>query len=370
MITQLSLKNFRSYTDAKVVAAMPLVVLTGDNGVGKTNALEALSLFAPGRGLRGATLDEMARQGGSIGWGISVQLAGGTRIGTGVTAESPGKRSLRVNGAAANISELPEHLSVLWLTPAQDRLFMDGASERRRFLDRLVLALYPAHAGHVARYEHAQRERLKLLTEGRADPVWLTALEARIAEHGVIASHARWEAVEALSRLSAIPLHNSLFPISMTLHGALEGLLAQGLPALAVEEQVKLLLARNRNDDARTGRTNFGPNRVDLLVRHDSKNQAADQCSTGEQKILLTCLILAQAQLIQQLTGRAPLLLLDEIAAHLDAGRRAALFDILHGLALPCWMTGTDAALFSGLNNRANFVQVSDGKLDIADAAQ
>jgi DNA replication and repair protein RecF len=364
MIAQLSLKNFRSYTDAKLVATLPLVVLTGDNGAGKTNALEALSLFAPGRGLRSATLDEMARQGGGIGWGISVQLATETRLGTGVTAESPGKRSLRINGAAATISELPQHLSVLWLTPAQDRLFMDGASERRRFLDRLVLALYPGHAGHVSRYEHAQRERLKLLTEGRADPAWLTALEARIAEHGVIASHARWEAVEALSRFSATPLHDSLFPISMALRGAVEGLLAQGLPALAVEEQVKALLARNRNEDARSGRTSFGPNRVDLLVRHEGKRQAADQCSTGEQKILLTSLILAQAQLIQRQAGRAPLLLLDEIAAHLDAGRRAALFDVMQGLALPCWMTGTDAALFSGLKNRATFVQVSDGKLD------
>ncbi len=364
MITRLSLQNFRSYTDAQVHAATRLVVLTGNNGAGKTNALEALSLFAPGRGLRGATLDDMARHGGPSAWGISVQLENDTRLGTGVTAESPGKRSLRVNGAAGLIADLPQHLSVLWLTPAQDRLFMDGASERRRFLDRLVLALYPGHAGHVARYEHAMRERLKLLGDGRADPQWLAALEARIAEHGVAASHARSETVAALAGLSASPLHDCLIPISMRLEGSLESLLAQGLPALDIEDRTKALLARNRSDDARAGRTSFGPGRVDLLVRHAGKDQSADQCSTGEQKILLTSLILAQAQLVQQLTGRAPLLLLDEIAAHLDAERRTGLFDTLDALRLPCWMTGTDASLFASLRSRATFVQVDEGKLD------
>jgi DNA replication and repair protein RecF len=364
MINRLNLHQFRSYTSARVDTSTRLVVLTGENGAGKTNALEALSLFAPGRGLRGATLDEMKRQHSGAGWGVSIQLQTEVQIGTGVTAESPGKRSLKVNGAAASISVLPQHLSVLWLTPAQDRLFMDAASDRRRFLDRLVLALYPDHAGHVARYEHAMRERLKLLGSGQGDPVWLAGLEARIAEHGVAASHARLETVEALAILSATPLHDSLFPAHITLHGALEGLLAQGLPALAVEEQVKAILERNRNEDARLARTSFSPGRVDLLVRHTGKDQNANQCSTGEQKILLTSLILAQAQLVHNRTGRAPLLLLDEIAAHLDSDRRRGLFETLDALALPCWMTGTDASLFASLKNRATFVHVDNGMLD------
>ncbi len=364
MITRLSLKHFRSYTDARVDTSTLLNVLTGNNGVGKTNALEALSLFAPGRGLRGATLDEMAQQNNRGGWGVSVHLDGETQIGTGVTAESPGKRSLRVNGAAASIGQLPQYLSVLWLTPAQDRLFTDAASERRRFLDRLVLALYPDHAGHVARYEHAQRERLKLLGEGRADPAWLAALEARIAEHGVAASHARTETVAALAPLAASSLDDRFPAAQVQLEGDIEALWAAGGPALAVEEAVKARLLVSRSEDARLGRTRFGPGRVDLVVRHRPKAQAAALCSTGEQKALLMGLVLAQAQLVTQLCQRPPLLLLDEIAAHLDAERRSGLFDILDSLKLPCWMTGTDAALFSSLHSRATLIAVRDGNFE------
>jgi DNA replication and repair protein RecF len=365
MISRLSLTHFRNYKQARIETGARLVVLTGDNGAGKTNALEALSLFAPGRGLRSATLDAMAQQSSSSGWGVSIQLENAAHIGTGVTAESPGKRSVRINGAAAAITNLPEHLSVLWLTPAQDRLFMDAASERRRFLDRLVLALYPNHAGHVARYEHAQRERLKLLGDGRADPDWLTALEARIAEHGVAACHARLDTVSALAPLAASS-PDSRFPAAdVQLQGDVEALLATGDPALAVEDALKARLVATRPTDARLGRTSFGPGRSDLVVRHQPKNQAAALCSTGEQKALLTGLILAQAQLVTQLCRRAPLLLLDEIAAHLDADRRSGLFDILDALKLPCWMTGTDAALFSSLHARAALVAVHDGQLMI-----
>ncbi len=365
MINRLNLHQFRSYTSARVDTSTRLVVLTGENGAGKTNALEALSLFAPGRGLRGATLDEMKHQHSSAGWGVSIQLQTDVQIGTGVTAESPGKRSLKVNGAAASISVLPQHLVVLWLTPAQDRLFMDAASDRRRFLDRLVLALYPDHAGHVARYEHAMRERLKLLGSGQGDPVWLAGLEARIAEHGVAASHARVETIGALSPLAASSLDPRFPPADIALSGDVEALLAQGLPALAVEDAVKARLVTTRNEDARSGRTSFGPGRVDLLVRHMPKNQVAGLCSTGEQKALLTGLILAQAQLVSQLNGRPPLLLLDEIAAHLDAGRRDGLFDILDKLKLPCWMTGTDNSLFSSLSNRATLIAVRDGNFEL-----
>jgi DNA replication and repair protein RecF len=361
MIRRLNLQQFRSYKSARVDASASLVVLTGENGAGKTNALEALSLFAPGRGLRSATLDDMAQQNSSGGWGISIHLTNDIQIGTGVTAQSPGKRSLKVNGAAASISDLPQYLSLLWLTPAQDRLFTDAASDRRRFLDRLVLALYPDHAGHVARYEHAMRERLKLLSEGRTDPLWLTALEARISEHGVAASHARAETVAALAPLAETSRHPAFPAAAIALTGDVEALLAQGQPALAVEDALKARLLATRSEDSRLGRTSFGPGRVDLVVRHIPKNQAAAHCSTGEQKALLTGLILAQAMLVTQASGRPPLLLLDEIAAHLDAGRRDGLFDILDGLKLPCWMTGTDAGLFSSLSNRATMIAVRDG---------
>jgi DNA replication and repair protein RecF len=369
-ITRISLTQFRSY--AATALDLPeqrarAVVLIGPNGAGKTNVLEALSLFAPGRGLRGATLEEMGQQNAaSPAWSVSIRLDVGSdtlALGTGVTQTSPNRRTVRVQGAPAPVSDLPSYLALLWLTPAQDRLFMEGASERRRFLDRLVLALNPDQAGHVARYEHALRERMKLLTDTRtADPVWLAALEARISEHGVAACAARANAVAALQPLidgqPDGPFPHARISLACAIASELEL-----RPAVDVEDWVKTELKNRRSEDARTGRTGFGPQRSDLLVLHGPKHQEARLCSTGEQKALLLGLVLAQAQLVAQKTHKKPIILLDEVAAHLDADRRSALFEIVENIGAQAWMTGTDATLFSALESRAVFVTVDEGSL-------
>jgi DNA replication and repair protein RecF len=361
-ITRISLTRFRSYTDAVLDVPPRPVVLFGSNGAGKTNVLEALSLFAPGRGLRSATLDDMAQQGSADGWGVAIRLED-VLLGTGVTSESPHRRTVRVQGAPAAIADLPHYLSLLWLTPAQDRLFLEGAAERRRFLDRLVLALYPDHAGHVARYEHAQRERLKLLGDDKpADPVWLVALETRIAEHGVAACAARADAVVALQPLIDAQSDGPFPKARISLVCAIADRLALE-PALAVEEWVGRELLNRRLDDARTGRTGFGPGRMDVQVVHAPKGQAAALCSTGEQKALLLGLVLAQAQLVEVRSGKKPLILLDEVAAHLDSDRRSGLFTLLENMGVQAWLTGTDRTLFSALETRASFVSVVAGQL-------
>ncbi len=371
-ITRISLTQFRSYASASLdvpEAATGPIVLIGPNGAGKTNVLEALSLFAPGRGLRGATLDDMRQQNAAApAWSIAIRLATSTEpiaIGTGVTPTSLNRRTVRVQGAPAAVSDLPGYLSLLWLTPAQDRLFLEGAAERRRFLDRLVLALTPEQAGHVARYEHALRERMKLLTDARsADPAWLAALESRIAEHGVAACAARAHAVAALQPLIDAQV-DSPFPRA---HIALECALAAALSTQStpeVEEWVRDELKNRRAEDGRTGRTSFGPQRTDLSVMHAPKAQAARLCSTGEQKALLLGLVLAQAQLVAQKTHKKPIILLDEVAAHLDADRRSALFQIVESIGAQAWMTGTDATLFSALDSHAVFVTVDEGSLEI-----
>jgi DNA replication and repair protein RecF len=366
-ITRLALTNFRSYADALLDVPPHSVVLFGANGAGKTNVLEALSLLSPGRGLRGATLDDMARQSSGPAWSLSVRLADDTQIGTGVTAESPGRRTVRVQAAPAAIADLPHYLSLLWLTPAQDRLFLEGATDRRRFLDRLVLALYPDHAGHVARYEHAQRERLKLLTDDKpADPAWLTALETRIAEHGVAACAARADAVAALQPLIDAQADSPFPKASVTLADAIADQL-RTIPALQVEDSVRAELQNRRAEDARTGRTTFGPGKSDLVVFHAPNGQPAAICSTGEQKALLLGLVLAQAQLVEARSAKKPIILLDEVAAHLDSDRRSGLFSLLENMGVQAWLTGTDRPLFSALErdhkNRASFVAVDGGQL-------
>ncbi len=362
-ITRLALTHFRSYSAAALDLPPRSVVLFGANGAGKTNLLEALSLFAPGRGLRGATLEEMAAQSAGPGWSVSIRLDDDFQLGTGVTADSPSRRTVRAQGAPAAIADLPQYLALLWLTPAQDRLFLEGATERRRFLDRLVLALYPDHGGHVARYEHAQRERLKLLTDDRpADPAWLSALETRIAEHGVAACAARADAVAALQPLiDAQP--ESPFPrAQVRLACAIADDLTRG-PALAAEDRLRAELLARRGEDARSGRTSFGPGRSDLMVVHGPKNQPAALCSTGEQKALLLGLVLAQAQLVAARSAKKPLILLDEVAAHLDSERRSGLFSLLENMGVQAWLTGTDRSLFSALEQRATFVSVEAGQL-------
>lgn len=357
VITRLALTDFRNHREALIAPGPGLVVLTGENGAGKTNVLEAVSLLSPGRGLRGATLAEMARSGGTGGFAVAARL-GDVEIGTGTDARAPERRQVRINGAPASATSLSEWLSVLWLTPAMDRLFQEGAGGRRRFLDRLVLALEPGHAVHAARYEAAMRARNKLLAETEPrDEAWLTALEARMAEHGGMLTAARLGAVALLAeRLASAP----------------EGPFAcAGLALEGGGEDLARELARGRARDAAAGRTLAGPHRTDLVVTHPGKParsggegwQAAALCSTGEQKALLLSIVLAHAELVAERAGRRPILLLDEVAAHLDPRRRAALFERLEKGGGQVWMTGTEAGLFDGVGPGASRFELSDGRI-------
>jgi DNA replication and repair protein RecF len=346
-LSRLTLTNFRSYAAAEIVPGSGFVLLSGDNGAGKTNVLEAVSLLAPGRGLRSVALSEMARNDGPGGWTVAAQL-NEVGIGTGTLATAPERRQLRINGAPASVNSLSEWLSVLWLTPAMDRLFAGSAGDRRRFLDRLVLALEPSHAHHAARYEAAMRARNKLLAEPEtADPAWLTALEAGMAEHGAALGDARIRAVAALDeRLEATP-HDDFARAAIRLEGWAGGDLIADLRT-------------NRGRDAAAGRATVGPHRHDLAVTHRAKQMPAARCSTGEQKALLLGLVLAHAELVADRRGAPPLLLLDEVAAHLDPRRRAALFARLHRRG-QVWMTATEPALFDGISAGATRLHVEGG---------
>lgn len=349
-VTRLVLTDFRNHADATLTPGPGFVVLTGENGAGKTNVLEAISLLAPGRGLRRSALSEMARQGGSGGFGVAARL-GDVEIGTGTQPDAPDRRIVRVNGAAAAATVLAEWVTVLWLTPAMDRLFMEGPGERRRFLDRLTLALAPGHAHHSTRYEAAMRQRNRLLADDAPpDLDWLAALEARMAEHGAAVGAARHQAVTLLGeRLAAQP--ESVF--------ARAGLALEGWQGDA--DMLARDLREGRRRDAAAGRALAGPHRADLMVTHLGKQQPAHLCSTGEQKALLLGLILAHAELVADRVGRAPILLLDEVAAHLDPGRRAALFDRLSGGG-QVWMTGTEACLFDGITAGTSWI-VQGGRI-------
>ncbi|NML07596.1 DNA replication/repair protein RecF [Sphingomonas sp. G-3-2-10] len=350
-ITRLVLTDFRNHEDAVLSPGPGFVVLAGENGAGKTNILEAVSLLAPGRGLRRASVSEMARQGGSGGFGVAARL-GDVDIGTGAQPDAPERRLVRINGAAAAATALAEWLTVLWLTPAMDRLFVEGPGERRRFLDRLTLALAPGHAHHSNRYDAAMRQRNRILAEdGPPDLGWLGALEARMAEHGAAIEAARRDAVTALGERLAAQAEGPFARAGLTLEGW-----AGDADSLIRE------LAEGRRRDAAAGRTLAGPHRADLIVTHLGKGQPAHLCSTGEQKALLLGLVLAHAELVAERVGRAPILLLDEVAAHLDPSRRAALFDRLSGKG-QVWMTGTEAALFEAVPGDATRYHVAHGAI-------
>jgi DNA replication and repair protein RecF len=340
-LTRLTLTDFRSYASATIEPGPGFVLLSGENGAGKTNLLEAVSLLTPGRGLRGAALSQMARQGSDGAFTISARLAD-SDIGTGTLPAAPERRQVRINGAPASVNSLGEWLAVLWLTPAMDRLFSGSAGDRRRFLDRLVLALNPDHAHHSSRYEAAMRARTKLLTgEAPADTAWITALEEAMAEHGAAIADARLRAVASLEeRLAGAP-DDEFARAQIDLAGWASGDLAAALYA-------------NRARDSVAGRANDGPHRQDLLVTHRAKAMPAALSSTGEQKALLLGLILAHAELVAERRGEPPLLLLDEVAAHLDPRRRAALFGRLEGRG-QVWMTGTEAGLFEGIGTASRF---------------
>lgn len=347
-ISRLTLTDFRSYSAASLECCAGLVLLFGENGAGKTNLLEAVSMLAPGRGLRGAALSEMARKGGPGGWAVAARLDA-TEIGTGTLAAAPERRQVRVNGAATSVNTLSEWLSVLWLTPAMDRLFTGSAGERRRFLDRLVLALEPTHAHHSTRYDAAMRARNKLLADECWDEAWLASLEAAMAEHGAAIAEARARTVVALDQRLADAPEDEFARAEIGLEGWHDTDLAA-------------LLSANRQRDASAGRTTEGPHRQDLAVLHRAKQMPAASSSTGEQKALLLGLVLAHAELVAERRGEPPILLLDEVAAHLDPKRRAALFARLEGRG-QVWMTATEASLFDGIGAGASRFHVTPGTL-------
>ena len=339
MIARLALTDFRNHAAALVEPGPGFVLLSGPNGAGKTNILEAVSLLTPGRGLRQVPISEMARSDGPGGFGVAADL-GATSLGTGTIPTAPDRRQVRINSAAASVNSLAEWLSVLWLTPAMDRLFVDSAGSRRRFLDRLTLALEPGHATHAARYEAAMRARNKLLAEPEgADASWLTALEAGMAEHGTALGDARTRTVTALSEAMADQTSDDFPRAALALDGWDGGDLAWALKA-------------SRGRDAATGRALVGPHRQDLAVTHVMKRQPAARGSTGEQKALLLGLVLAHADLVAARRGQPPILLLDEVAAHLDSARREVLFDRLSGRG-QVWMTATEPALFATIPKTA-----------------
>jgi DNA replication and repair protein RecF len=369
-IKRLILQDFRSYPALDLVLDAPSVALVGENGAGKTNILEAISLFSPGRGLRRADFVDMARQDGPGGFSISLALDtphGEHRLGAGAALSPEGRlqRIGRIDGeTASSAAAFAEHLRLVWLTPDLDALFRGPGGDRRRFLDRFVLAVDSEHGARVNALDRALRSRNRLLEDEFADARWLDSVEREVAELGVAVAAARRETVD---RLGALILESrddsSPFPFAtLTLTGDLDALVAS-LPAVDAEDRYRAILREHRARDRAAGRTLVGPQASDLAVRHGPKDIPADTASTGEQKALLIGLVLAHARLVCAMTGQAPLVLLDEIAAHLDPRRRRALFDTLVTLGGQVWMTGADEALFGELGEESVVFKVDCGQV-------
>jgi DNA replication and repair protein RecF len=373
LLRRLTLTNFRSYHAAQVeLARAGPVVLTGPNGTGKTNLIEAISLLAPGRGLRRATLEELAFSEGDGAWAVNAEIEGmlglatlGTGIDPPAAEDVSPTRQCRVDREAVGSATIfADHLRVVWLVPAMDRLFNGPASERRRFLDRLVLAVDAAHSSRVAALERSLRSRNRLLEDPKRDAHWLDAVEHETAEVAVAVAAARAETVARLA--AALAGGRDEAPEFPRADIALDGWMEQLLPqhsATEIEDRYRALLKDNRARDAAAGRTLDGPHLSDLKVSYAGKQIAAADASTGEQKALLIRRVLAHAGLIKDMTGFAPVLLLDEVIAHLDPARRASLYDALSGLGAQVWMTGADPAAFGDIVGRAQVFEISPGQI-------
>jgi DNA replication and repair protein RecF len=372
-LTRLTLTNFRNYSGLRLDVSARLIALSGPNGAGKTNLLEAISLLSPGRGLRGSSFDELASLGNAASWAIAadvatplheVKLGTGWSLASGEADSAATGRVVIIDGHLQKSSgALGDYMRMLWLTPAMDRLFAGPAGDRRRFLDRLVSTFDPEHSSRVTVFEKVMRERNLLLQEPRADTVWLASLEAHMAEAAVAIAAARLGAVEALQKHIHDTKGQSAFPWgAISIEGEIESLVAS-MPAVRAEDEYRRLLADSRFLDRAAGRTLKGTHRSDLIVVHGPKSMPAGQCSTGEQKALLIGLILAQARAVKAVANVAPVLLLDEVAAHLDRQRREGLFAALEALGSQAWMTGTDGHLFEGLAAGAQCFHVDAGTL-------
>jgi len=352
-VTELILSHFRSHLRTRIEADARPVTLYGPNGAGKTNILEAVSLLSPGRGLRRAGADELIRRPEALGWKVTAVVQAPTMVHEVETEAQPDQsRQVRIDGKAQPQVALAEVARIVWLIPAMDRLWIEGADGRRRFLDRMAMSFMPSHAQAVLTYEKAMRERNRLLKDMVRDAHWYTALERQMAEAGAAITLNRHAALARLAR--AQDGARTAFPAAELELIHPEGELPFDEAALAVA------LEAGRVADLRAGRTLIGPHRVDLAAVYTEKGVAAAQCSTGEQKALLISLVLANARALAEDTGTPPLILLDEVAAHLDAGRRAALYDEICALGAQAWLTGTGTELFEDLGDRAQHVAVSD----------
>jgi DNA replication and repair protein RecF len=373
LVRRLNLHNFRNYHTATLAAGAGTIALVGPNGAGKTNLIEAISLLAPGRGLRRATLNEIAFNEGDGSWAVAAEIEGAlglATLGTGIDAPpeeaTTSARQCRIDREPVpSASAFADHLRVIWLTPAMDSLFTGPPAERRRFLDRLALAVDAEHAGRVNALERSLRSRNRLLEEARADNHWLEAVEHETAELAVAVASLRVETVRRLTAVLETRNGSPFPPVEVAIDGWLEQLIPT-YPASDVEQRYRAVLRDNRDRDAAAGRTLDGPHLSDLKVVYAAKGIAAADASTGEQKALLIGLILAHARLLREMTGAAPVLLLDEVLAHLDPARRLALHRELAELDAQAWMTGADPALFREIESPAGLVEVKSGTLTVS----
>ncbi len=369
-IEHITLTNFRNYETARLQSDASIVVITGENGAGKTNLLEAVSLLSPGRGIRQAQTSDLKSRFTIANdvmpdlWGVAGEIDG-VMISTGANPKNrqAKRRVVRINGVAvAGQYVLSDHVAMVWLTPQMDGIFLQDAGARRRFLDRLVYAFDPAHAGRVARYEKIMRQRNRLLKDGVTDLVWFEALHRQMSETGVAIADARLRMIERLNTISQTMDTSFPRPI-LSLRGLVEEQLLKGVAAVQIEEEFYACLNQNIQTDREKGKTTQGPHRSDMHAVHGVKNMPADLCSTGEQKALLIGIVLAHALMLQNDHKRPPVLLLDDIAAHLDEYRRNALFDFVQTTAMQCWMTGTERDAFAALKNQALFAHVKDNQI-------